>query len=247
MKQTRKKNQPARVFWLSGLAIALFVHAIGLLVFKVEEKEAAAPEVDYQFASLPSIPWQEEQGNLLREQAYLQDSAPLFLPTRWNAASSPVVRALEQRPVDLFEPFPARLSYQESDFRLGTFAEVRQESPLESLKVFRNRTHTFFGRGRVPQPELSPRFALIEVRDPGDGRVVLSAPVPGEGAPSLPNRLWRPMEFLLQVEAIGLVGQSVMLEGSGVEEVDQFLRRALRRVVSEQMLDIGYYRVTAGP
>lgn len=247
MKETGKSKASVRIIWLTGLAAALAVHAAGLLLFQLRDDESPAPEVDYLFASLPSIHWQEAQGDLLREQAYLFDSAPLFLPTRWNSASSPVVEALEKRPAELFSSFPARLSYGESDFGLAAMAKVEPEPPLQSLKSFIDKTHTVFGRGPVEQPELDSRFAIIEILDPARGEVVMRSPVPGEGAPVVNNRFWRPVEFLMQVESVGRVGEPVLLEGSGVEEVDQFLRAALLRLASEQMLAVGYYRVSAGP
>lgn len=245
--KNRHKKGSNRLIWLAGLALALVFHATGLFVFTVVEEEVPPPEPDGFAVSLPSILWQEAQGDLLREQAHLFDSAPLFLPTRWNSASSPVVKGLEQSPGDLFNPFPARLSYGEGDFGLGTVGGGRAKPPLESLKVFEDRTHTVFGRGEVDQPGLDPRFAVIEVFDPGRGEVVFRAAVPSSEAPVVPSRLWRPVDFLMQVEPIGVVGEPVLVRGSGVEEVDQFLRGAVSGMVQQRMLAPGYYRVSAGP
>lgn len=241
------KKRSSRIIWITGLTAALAIHAVGLLLFQVGKEEVSPLEPDGFAVSLPSILWQEAQGDLLREQAHLFDSAPLFLPTRWNSASSPEVRGLEQSPADLFNPFPARLSYGEADFGLGMVRGVEGKPLVESLKVFVDRTHTLFGRGPVDQPGLSQRFAVIEIVDPSREEVVFRSVVPPTGAPVVSNRLWRPVDFLMQVEAIGMVGEPVLVQGSGVEEVDQFLRGALSQIMNQQMLAPGYYRVSAGP
>jgi hypothetical protein len=242
----KPKRASNRRIWLTGLVVALAAHATGLFLFNVVEDDLHTPEPERFTLSLPSILWQEAQGDLLREQAHLFDSAPLFLPTRWNSASSPVVRGLEQSPGDLFNPFPARLSYGEADFGLGTSGGERAKPPLESLKIFGDQTHTVFGRGEVDQPALDPRFAVIEVFDFAHGQIVFRDSVSSSEAPVIPSRLWRPVDFLLQVEPIGVVGEPVLLGGSGVEEVDQFLRGAVRGMVQKRMPAPGFYRVSVG-
>lgn len=236
-----------RLFWLTSVAIALLVHATGLLFFQLGEEEPPAEWADLSFVSLPSTHRQEAQGDLLREQAYLQDSAPLFLPTRWNSASSPAVRALEQRPDGLFEPFPVRLSYGETDFGLGAISSINPGTPLQNLAAFADKAHLTFGRTERAAPELSARFASLEIFELSGGEAVLAKSLPGEGAPEAGQQLWKPAEFLLQVTAAGVVGEPVLLHGSGVEAVDSFLRDAIHRASSQRMLDPGYYRVLAGP
>lgn len=245
MSEKRNSRPKNRILWLTGIAVALAVHAVGLLLFQVDDAEKQPPAADYAFVSVP--PFEANEGALLREGAYLFDSAPLFFPTPWNASSSPTVDALEQRPEELFDSFPARLSYGERDFGLGAIVTVKADTILQSLEAFDDRAHLVFGEAEVEQPELSARFALMEVIDPALGETVLKAAVPPEGGPEEGKQLWSPAEFLVQVEATGVVGEPVLLRGSGVEEVDQFLRASLRRLISSRMLDIGYYRVIAGP
>src|SRR5690625_553931 len=152
------------MIWLSGILIALSVHAAGLLLFRVEEEKTEQPEAEYSFVSLP--PGGEFEGDILHEWAYLLDSSPLYFPTRWNLASGPEIRALEERPDPLFASFPARLSYGDRDFGLGAIVTARMESPLEGLRAFGDFTHTVFGEGRVELTAARERFALLEVLAP---------------------------------------------------------------------------------
>lgn len=247
MSDKGKSKKRGRLFWLTAVAAALAIHAVGLLLFQVDDETTQEAEVDYSFVTMPSPFLNESGGELLREQASLFDSAPLFLPTGWNAASSPAVNALEQRPAELFDSFPAQLSYGETDFGLGAIVNLKTRSPLQTLERFSDRSHNVFGRAEVDHPKLSRRFALLEVVDSSGGKLVLSSPVPMEGAPDEGGQLWEPAEFLVQVEAVGVLGDPVLLRGSGLEEVDQYLRDSLRRLMRERMLATGYYRVLAGP
>jgi hypothetical protein len=242
-RQTRR----TKVLWAAGLILAAGVHVVGLVLFRVDGIQAETTEADYSFASLPWMGGAEADVELLREQAYLFDSAPLFLPTRWNSASLPTVRALELKPPDLFELFPARFSYGEADFGSRAIEAKVPVLNLATLDTLDSATRIPFGRDRVEQPRLSPRFALLEVRLPGSPEVVLAEPVGAEGAPRAGRQLWAPAEFYLHVEQVGVVGELVLLAGSGVEEVDLFLREEIRRLLRARMLDGGYYRVLAGP
>lgn len=242
---SEKPTSSRRIYWLGGLAFALAVHVAGLLFFQVGKEDSALEDIDRSFVSLPSS--MEADGDLLREQAYLLDSTPLFLPTSWNAASSPAVEGLERRPGDLFDSFPVRLSYAETDFGFGAISSVEPGSTLENLAEFPDRSHVTFGRAEVSAPDLASRFALVEVVGPSGGEPVLTLPLPEEGAPEAEGQLWKPAEFLIQVTPVGLTGEPVLLEGSGVEAVDEFLLESIEDLTHEQMLEPGYYRVLAGP
>src|SRR5690625_7365881 len=104
------------MIWLSGILIALSVHAAGLLLFRVEEEKTEQQEAEYSFVSLP--PGGEFEGDILHECAYLLDSSPLYFLTRWNLASGPVIRALVESQDPIFSYFPAVIMYVTCDFRI---------------------------------------------------------------------------------------------------------------------------------
>lgn len=247
MASANRKRSRVAARWGVGVAAAVLVHAAGLFFLRVDPMEEEISEADYSFASLPWMGEEEAQGDLLREQAYLFDSAPLFLPTRWNAVSSPVVRALEQRPPELFNSFPAHLSSSEDEHGLGEMETDDPVSPAISLEAFGRAMPMPFGRNPVDLPNLERRAALIEVRKPGEEELILAEWIPVEDAPERAGELWAPSEFLIHVENVGVVGEPVLLSGSGVEEVDLFLREEIRQLLRDRMLEVGYFRVVAGP
>ena len=54
------------------------------------------------------------QDPVLREQALLRDSAPVFMPTRWNLASEMTGVASLRESTEVFAPFPPRISLPEA-------------------------------------------------------------------------------------------------------------------------------------
>jgi len=243
---TRKRKPSARLIWLTGIVLALAVHAAGLLVFRVEKEEAEVPEADYSFANLS--PLGDDGSQTLHEWAYLFDTSPLFFPTRWNASGASVATAaLDQRPEPLFLPFPARLSYGERDFGLGAIVSVQMETPLEILRGFDDPVRGVFGEGKVEIAALEERFALVEVLAPDGSGAILEKTIPVEGAPKIGARLWAPAEFLVQVVPTGRLGEPVRVRGTGIEAVDHYLGTELLSLLEERMLEPGYYRVRIGP
>lgn len=235
------------LFWVTGLCVAVAVHAIGVVVFRVEEGTEPAGEADYSFASLP--PWRTAaEGTLLHEQAFLFDSAPLFLPTRWNAATMPPIRSLEQRPPELFDTFPGRFSYSEADFGQQAIEASEPELNVATLNALAGGMRMPWGREPLEVPKLTPRFAVIEVLDIGRGEVVASKRLSLEEKPAAATRqLWAPAEFSIHLESIGAVGDPVLLRSSGIEEIDVLLRDQVAQFLRETSLETGYFRVIVGP
>lgn len=246
MNEGRKEaRRSQRLFWLAGIAITLAVHSVGLWLFRVGESEVPPPRADYSFVSMP--PPADGHDGLLREWAYLFDSSPLFFPTGWNSAFLPTAEALSRKPADLFDPYPARLSYGERDFGLGAIVSARSDSLPESLQTFGDRAHQAFGLEEVKQPKAAARWAMLEVIDVATGEVILERAVSGEGAPAGGERLWSPAAFWVQVEAAGTLGEPVLARGSGDESIDAHLRQAVVELFQETLPPPGYYRVVAGP
>ena len=88
-----------------ALLLGVAVHLIGFFVFRVAssslpEREVASPFV--QYVSMSDLASDLE----LEEQAALFDSAPLFIPTRWNASQvdRPRVGGFVQNQFPAFEP-----------------------------------------------------------------------------------------------------------------------------------------------
>jgi hypothetical protein len=181
------------------------------------------------------------------ETKTLIDPTPLFLPTRWNAAPRSVARP---EPGATFENYPPPLSSASTNdtlkFSLPPPVAV-PATPLEAL-LADSPAPLFLGFGRAdrPQPALPERGAFVKIIAEATGQGVFSqalvdAKPPGEG-------MWQPMEFLVAVDAAGMVGPLVVARRSDVEGVDNYFQRYLAQTLRVgQRLAPGFYRICVGP
>ena len=235
--------------WVAGIAVAAAVHAAGLFLFQaIPETGRPAPMERESRVILVGPEHFGAENESLWEQAMLRDSEPLFLPTRWNNSQALPTPALTRRPADLFAPYPPRWSYAETDF--GLREEVFQapvRTAMETYRQWNDPVVSRFGRGEEVVPALPERQARVELVSLS-GEVLRSVDVRVDDAPAALRQLWLPVEFSLQVDSVGVIGEPIMLRGSGLEPVDRFLRRAIRgELLSRGLPPPGYYRILAGP
>jgi hypothetical protein len=63
-----------------------------------------------------------------------------------------------------------------------------------------------------------------------------------------PGAAWQPLEFLVAVDAMGLVGPPILTESSRVAAVDGYFQNYLVKTLhAGQRLAPGFYRVCIGP
>lgn len=224
---------------------AVLLHVAGLILFHAESVGSRQREAERADVSLMPQGGAEEHSLALREQAVLLDSTPLFLPTRWNVVNEPAVRGLDRRPGDVFSVYAPELSLE--NFEIGE-TDLQETSPatLDGLRHIEAAPfHAFRGVPKSPAP-LSERTVKFQVVLPATGEEVFSVsldePLPARG------QLWGPAVFGVQVTTLGLAGAPVLLEGSGVEEVDSFFNQRLREsIFTKRLPEPGYYRVLVGP
>ncbi|HRI81247.1 MAG TPA: hypothetical protein PLF88_02340 [Opitutaceae bacterium] len=183
---------------------------------------------------------------VLREEAALYDPTPMFLPTEWNSSQNALPASLIRNPGRSFENYPAKLNYQEAGLALSIPVEVPLGSPVEVLAASELEL-PFMGLGRKEWDgsRLEQRTAFIEVANAKDGGVVLTKTM-DEAA--VPGSVWAPMEFLLAVDAAGLIGVPVITRRSGVEQVDRFFQVYLAKSLRlGERLPPGGYRIVVGP
>lgn len=181
------------------------------------------------------------------EQKVLSDPTPLFLPTRWNAPRRGVTRP---EPGATFESFPPVFSAASEKGLNFPRLPTPVEAPDRPVDILLNSSPGSlllgFGRAEIATPGLSERGGFVEIVAEGTGRRVLreslvDARPPGEGA-------WQPMEFLVAVNAAGLVGSVRIARRSGIDAVDEYFRRYLVQTLRVgQKLAPGFYRICVGP
>jgi hypothetical protein len=235
--------------WLASAGGAFVVAALVVLLLRVPY--VAPPMTEPVRTQRPVKPVEVARAGgadrTLNDEAVMHDQAPLFLPTRRNVTFRPPPPPEAGRTVlDLDDK---RYSFGEAELRLNLPpAKHVPETPTEAM-LTENSAAPLFGFGRSDQAvtPLPVRGAVVEIRSSGTNRRVLVQMLGIEAKPPT-ERAWRPLEFLVCVDAAGLVGLPVLTEGSDVGEVDKFFRNYLAQTfrVGER-LPPGFYRILVGP
>lgn len=195
----------------------------------------------------------EQEGDdqrLLQEQAVLLDSKPLFMPTRWNVASSLQNIARLRDEAELFARY-------EPVVRLGPGRGIPDIEALSSATTSveallrRHPAYPLRGFGQTEDPEahapLPDRVAAISVENLSGGPAPAGFPLSGLPEMEPPGRLWNPAAFMLVIDPRTSGGRPLRVASSGNVEWDMALARHLASEAFRQRLAPGYYRVTVGP
>ena len=239
----RLKPTPlARIAIIAGVGI----HLAGFLLIEiVSEPEAVAdfPPAMVQFVDLA----EGSSHPIFREQAVFYDSAPLFLPTAWNYSSTVGGQMRRQGNASIFRAYPENITLGGPELQPVAGTEsLDVEKPLDALKEEYWDFFPDFGKEiGVSSASSGPPGSLIIV-DFRTGETVHSATLPEELRELADQHFW-PVQFLLNVDATGPVGEALMLQGSGIESVDVALRAYVNRPFFTSGLGAGYYKVVIGP
>jgi hypothetical protein len=183
----------------------------------------------------------------VREQAELFDPTPLFLPTRWNVQPQRLSVGVAREPGTAFAAFVPKLLFDENALALRFPPVVAIPArPAEVLAVG-TPPRPLLGLGRVDlsAEPLAARGGFAEVSSAGTGEPVLAQALP-EAAP--PAGDWAPLEFLVAVNAMGLIGPPQLMHSSGNEAVDGYFRAFLAENFRlGARLRPGFFHVRIGP
>ena len=186
--------------------------------------------------------------SLRRNEAALTDPTPLFLPTEWNAGQNALPASAQREPGGSFQGYPAKLAFAEEGLSLSFPTEVVIPSgPADALASDR-LGQSFPGVGRTDQviSQLSNRKAFIEIQAAGSGQRILTQALADANPPG--GSGWWPLEFLVAVDAMGLVGPPMLTESSRVSMVDAYFQNYLVKTLhAGERLAPGYYRICIGP
>lgn len=185
---------------------------------------------------------------LLKEEAGLRDPTPLFLPTRWNASEDALALNAPREPGGFFQEYPPSLTFSPSELRLEVPSPVTVPArPIDAFSLVKGE-HLFAGLGKTDEgvTPLAVRSGFIEVVSAGSGRVMIHQPIVDEKPAVEPG--WQPLEFLIAVDAAGVVGPPALTESSLVPSVNAFFQEYLvKRLHIGERLPPGFYRVSIGP
>ncbi|MEO0508280.1 MAG: hypothetical protein AAF065_00290 [Verrucomicrobiota bacterium] len=231
-----------------ALLLGVLVHLAGFWLFRVVSN--SLPE---RLDQPPFLSFLDDQSLIddvgLEEQAMLFDTAPLFIPGYWSAASAALPQQLNpasnvfsdfEPEIDLLaELQPPRI------FLSGDF-EVEEPEDLLDLRFWRLFQH--FGQRDTIAPAFEnwEAFAEVEVIDSSGantGDEVRTYSVDFEPSVTV-SVAERPVIFHLGVSMPGLpIGRPVMKQSSGVNEVDVAAERWLLRPDVLGSMPAGYLEV----
>ena len=186
--------------------------------------------------------------NLKRNEAALTDPTPLFLPTQWNAGQNALPANARREPGSAFQGFPAKLQFAETELSLNFPAQVAVPGRTVDALGTGNQAQMFLGletaNGKVTQ--LYVRKAFVEILAADNGERIMAQPLVDANPPG--GSGWQPMEFLVAVDAMGLVGPPILTESSRVGSVDGYFKNYLAKTLRVgERLPPGFYRISIGP
>jgi hypothetical protein len=227
-----------------SLILGVCVHLLGFLFFRVVSgplSERLDREAFVQFVSPARLGLSEA----LEEQAALMDTAPLFIPGRWNAAHNlrAPTRSLALQRFPFYWPeidLLAQLRPERSP--IGETSAVEAPADLLALRYW--DLFSGFGERRSEIRELEATDSFAEIQSI-NGRVYRIKPVAfGSGPRGQPD----PVTFLLRIEAGGRVVGSPSLENSSQNEAfDAAAGNWLEEAGNTADLPAGLYRIRIYP
>ncbi|MDB6167333.1 MAG: hypothetical protein JWM88_197 [Verrucomicrobia bacterium] len=185
--------------------------------------------------------------NLKKNEAALTDPTPLFLPTEWNAGQDPLESSGRREPGTSFTGYPAKLKFAETDLALTFPSDVVVPARPADALADGKLGQTFLGLdGGGSEPARLPgRRGFVEITETSNGQRVLAQPLTDAEPPAAG---WQPMEFLVAVDAMGIVGPPILTESSRNAAVDGYFQNYLVKTLhAGERLAPGFYRICVGP
>lgn len=184
-------------------------------------------------------------GDVLAEKLAAYDPAPLFIPSEWNSTEASLPDEARPEAGGPFAPIPPELT-KTAALAFPPPVPVPR-SVVEGLRLATPADEPLaLARGDFDVRPLGQRLAHLEAVKAETGEVVLAIDLPLVGG--LPEADWQPLELVGAVTRSGLAGELVVIQSSGVEEIDQFFRDHLRRKVRVgQRLTRGFWVFRIGP
>lgn len=228
--------------WVIALGVA--AHLAGFFAFTIElpqpSSAATPPPTIY-------ISGQSALDELMQEQSDLLDFEPLFLPTRHNASIYLGWGDLIER-TEPFAALPPKLIVSQSDFPVAVKdAPEPLRRPLEMLEQDTAGSFGAFGQNTGQQAILPQRGGLLEIYREGEQQALAHQLLKPGLIDEAVDSLAGPQEWRLTVGEVGVVGQPLLIRGSGLEAVDSAAAKFIMENASDWGLEPGYYRLILGP
>ena len=229
------------VFLLIG--VVAHVGAFFLFQLDLDDPEERVSEDSFIVFQPEGLPIESDE---LEQQAYLFDSEPIFLPTDRNFSGPIKTDASVWEPeVLLAASFPADIRWDDSLLLLDSELNPGAGVALDLLRpVSRDFVSEFATEKR----------AAVKKRGPGlyvEARTSLGTPVLNTFLDLEPGRILEfplnPAEFSVFVTDFGLAGKPLLVNPSGSESTDDFVRDFIVERVHPLLLGTtGYFHIRIG-
>ncbi len=233
--------------WLALiLSLGIVVHLGILSLFRIDLQHDRAEPGQGAFV-IHQPEGQPLQGDLLLRRAFLFDSEPIFLPTTRNYSGPVKTDASIWEPeVDLAKSFGPDIRLDDSILLAAAQSTVRGEYPEELLRKISGDYFSEFGMGKRPRPPEEKSGLFVRASD-ATGNVVVDSFLFLETTPSF-SLAADPVVFAILQSPFGLGGEPLLVNPSGDEETDAFLRKILLERVRPLLQGMtGYFHVKIGP
>ena len=182
----------------------------------------------------------------LQERAEYFDPTPLFFPTEHNFGQNQSPESARREPGQVFESFGPKLNYSEKVMAAyGQEAVALPERLADVLAQGNEAPFAGYGRFDAPRTPLAERSAFMEINALQESKTIVAQALQQL---NVPRADFVPMEFLVLVGSAGIIGDPVLLVGSGWEDVDGFFRDYLVKSFRlGERVNPGRYRVVIGP
>lgn len=228
--------------WLVSAGGSLLVGGLVVALFKVHPEPVVTPVA-------PAVPPIRLSPGRADELA-MRDLKPLFLPTPFNASPTSLPRLDPGR--RLFDVDAQKWKFADEGPSLQLpAAAVPPPRPVDTLDDDSGPLASGMGRTDRKIEPLPASGGHIEVFSGDRADSVLEMELPVDARPTGSVReasTWQPLEFVAVINVMGQVGSLVLVQKSGVEEVDVHFRNYLaERFRLGDRLAPGIYRVVVGP
>ena len=183
---------------------------------------------------------------ILRERAEYFDPTPLFFPTEWNYGQGLLQENLRREPEQVFGSFEPNLPFADQYFKVHGLELTPVVERLADI-LGQGNERPLGGMGQIDRvaTSLEARSGFLEVSSLLDGKLVMKQPFTDI---ILSHPDFKPLEFIAVVSSGGLVGEPLLVSGSGWEELDTLLRSYLVKTLRlGERLNPGRYRIVVGP
>lgn len=237
-KKSSKINQTIIISFIISLILTSFL-LLSISIPTISQNNIVIPKTSISFNPLN----ERNRDDILRDQALIFDTKPIFLPSEWNT------KDIKSNEVDksLFPDLLAQTTI-DTDMTLSKLIhpEIITVLPTDSLKQLLNPFEGINQDQLVFSSFNIPKIHVI-IKNFIDSKLIENYEIESEN-PILQTQFWGPLEFLVIVDESGPVMPLLISQSSGIEDVDLYFQK----YISDPLLKLsrlpkGYYKVMINP